>query len=217
MRRPRFSIGSALTLIGILGVTPAAFRDPSYLWANVTFSTAFAVLVLAIINVLYSRGARRAYWAGFALCGWAYFAMCSVPGLRESLCPRLVTEVIFDVLYPHVAPQPPPPAPGMVRGPARTMIQIPGQPGVAVGLVGMAPQAPAPESRWSAWSEPDRTNGVGYPIGTVSLVSSEAFRQIGHSMAALLVGVLGGVYARGRYTAWATPDGEQEPRREALA
>jgi hypothetical protein len=59
------------------------------------------------------------------------------------------------------------------------MLQIPGQPGGAVGLVGMVPQAPAPESRWSAWSEPDRTNGVGYPIGTVSLVGSEAFRQIG--------------------------------------
>jgi hypothetical protein len=85
MRRPRLSIGSALTIIGILGVALAAFRDPSYLWANVTFSTAFAALVLAIVNVLYSRGARRAYWAGFALCGWAYFAICSVPGLRESL------------------------------------------------------------------------------------------------------------------------------------
>jgi hypothetical protein len=63
---------------------------------------------------------------------------------------------------------------------------------------------------------PTTSSGKG-AIGTVSLVSSEAFRQIGHSMAALLVGVLGGVYARGRYTAWATPDGEQEPRREALA
>jgi hypothetical protein len=216
MRRPRSSIGSALRIIGILGVALAAFRDPSYLWANITFSTAFAALVLAIVNVLYSRGARRAYWTGFALCGWAYFAICSVPGLRESLCPRLVTEVIFDVLYPHVAPQPPPPAPGMVRGPARTMIQIPGQPGGAVGLVGMVPQAPAPESRWSAWSEPDRTNGVGYPIGTVSLVSSEASRQIGHSMATLLVGVLGGVYARGRYRAWAMWESTQEPWRETL-
>jgi hypothetical protein len=217
MRRPRFSIASILAIIGIVGIALAAFRDPSYLWANATFSTAYAALVLAIINVLYSRGARRAYCAGFARCGWAFFAICSVPGLRESLCPRLVTEVIFDVLYPHVAPQPPPPAPGMARGPAGIMIQIPGQPGGAVGLVGMAPQAPAPESRWSAWSEPDRTNGVGYPIGTVFLVSSEAFRQIGHSMAALLVGVLGGVYARGRYTAWVTPNCEQEPRREALA
>ena len=112
MRRPRFSIASILAIIGIVGIALAVFRDPSYLWASVTFSTTFAALVLAIINVLYSRGARRAYWAGFARCGWAYFAICSVPGLRESLCPRLVTEVIFDILYPHVAPQPPPPAPG---------------------------------------------------------------------------------------------------------
>ena len=85
LRRPRFSIASILAIIGIVGIALAAFRDPSYLWASVTFSTAFAALVLAIINVLYSRGARRAYWAGFALCGWAYFAICSVPGLRVAL------------------------------------------------------------------------------------------------------------------------------------
>jgi hypothetical protein len=185
MRKPRYSIASGLAIIGILGVALAAFRDPSYLWANVTFSAALAALVLAIINAVYSRGARRAYWLGFALCGWAYFAITSVPGLRQSLCPRLVTEVIFDLLYLNVAPQAP-----------------------------VAP--PAPEIGWSAWSQPDRTNGVGYPIGTVSLVSSEAFRQIGHSMAALLVAVLGGIYARGRYAVWAMTDGAGAPH-EALA
>jgi len=84
------------------------------------------------------------------------------------------------------------------------VIQIPVQPAGAVRLVGMAPSAPpALESRRSTWSEPDCTNGVGYAIGRDSLVTSEAFRQIGHSMAALLVGVPGGVYAQGRYGAWA--------------
>ena len=208
MRRPRFPIAGVLTIIGILGVALAAFRDPSYLRANITFSVAFAALVLAIINVLHGRGARRACWAGFALCGWAYFSICSVPGLREALCPRLVTEVVLDLLYPHVAPQPPPPRAGIAVN-SRALYTI---------AVGTGPSAPStPESRWSAWSRPDRTVGVGYPIGTVSLVSSEAFRQIGHSLAALLAAVLGGLHARGRYTAWATPDGGPEPRRDAPA
>jgi hypothetical protein len=218
MRRPRFSIGSVLAIIGILAMALAAFRDPSYLWANVTFTTAMAALVMAIVNVLYSRGPRRAYWVGFALCGWTYFAITAVPGLREALCPRLVTEVFFDLLYPHVAPhaQAMPPLPAIPAAPARFVVnQIPGQPGGA--FVVALPAPPVPESRWSAWSEPDRTIGVGFPIGTVALVSSEAFRRIGHAMAALLVAVLGGIYARGRCLAWGGGDDAQETRREAAA
>jgi hypothetical protein len=36
-------------------------------------------------------------------------------------------------------------------------------------------------------------------------------------MAALLVAVLGGIDARGRYRAWSIPDGAREPRREVIA
>jgi hypothetical protein len=219
MRRHRFSfsIASGLAITGIVGVALAALRDPSYLWANVTFSITLTVLVLAVINALYGRGARRAHWLGFALCGWSYFMICSVPGLRDSLCPRPVTEVILDLLYPHVAPlaKLPPPAPGMAGNPSGLIIQMARQPGGEFRLVGANP--PAPASRWSAWSQPDRSNGVGYQIGTGALVSSEAFRQIGHSMVALLVGVLGGIYARGRCRVWATRNGSPEPGREGVA
>jgi hypothetical protein len=125
--------------------------------------------------------------------------------------------VILDLLYPHVAPaaEPPPPAPGMAGNPAGLIIQMAGQPGGVFRLVGADP--PAPASRWSARSQPDRTNGVGYAIGTVALVSSEAFRQIGHSMAALLVGMLGGISARGHYRARATGGGSPDPGREGVA
>jgi hypothetical protein len=56
-----------------------------------------------------------------------------------------------------------------------------------------------PVDRWTAWNSPDRLIGVGYRIGSIALASSEAFRQIGHSLTALLVGTLGGVFARYRY------------------
>jgi hypothetical protein len=189
-------------------VSLAAFRDPSYLCANIAFSVALATLVLAIINVLYGRGAGRACWAGFALCGWAYFSIFPIPGLRESLCLRLVPEVVLDLIYPHLTPPPPAPAPGIsVNSHALYAFTI------GAGL--RAP--PAPASRWSAWSQPDRTVGAGYPIGTVALVRSEAFRQICHSLAALLAEVLGGLYARGRYTLWAIAGDGPEPRRDVLA
>jgi hypothetical protein len=108
MPLPRFSIASLLAVIAILGVALAALRNPSHLWANVTFSVAFAM------------------------------------------------------------------------------------------------------SRLSAWNAPDRNYGVAYAIGSVSLVSSDAFRQTGHSLVTLLAEVLGGVYARSPYQSWAareTPHG----------
>jgi hypothetical protein len=220
MQRPRFSIASLLVVIGILGVALAALRNPSYLWANVTFSLAFASLVVAIVNAVYGRSARRAYWLGFTVCGGAYFAVCSLPGLCQEVCPRLATEVIFDLLYPYMAPTvpPPPPVPPPSMTMGQMMNQMMGQARGGIALRGMAMSAPpVPASSWSAWNEPDRSNGVGYQIGTVSLVSSEAFRQIGHSLATLLAGVLGGVYARSRHKVWAARDMPQEPQGQALS
>jgi hypothetical protein len=209
MGRPRFSIASLLVVIGVFGMALAAFRNPSYLWANVTFTVAFAAIVMAIINTIYGQSGDRAYWLGFALCGGIYFAICTIPGIRDSLCPQLVTEVIFDFLYPHVSPSPPPapPAqPGMMV-PQAQFVALQGR------IMALPPQAPV--SRWSAWTEPDRTNGLGYPIGTVNLVSSEAFGQIGHALATLLVAVLGGIYARGRFEG-ATREMLPDLDREAL-
>ena len=104
MRLPRFSIANLLALIAILAVALAALRSPSYLWANVTFSFALGAVVLAVINVVFSHGAGRAYWLGFALCGGVYLAICSLPVVREAVCTRLATEAVLDFIYPHLAP-----------------------------------------------------------------------------------------------------------------
>ena len=203
MGRPHFSIASLFVVIGILSIALAAFRQPSYMWANVTFTVAFAAMVLAIINTIYGRGANRAYWLGFALCGGTYFAICTVPGLHDSVNPRLATEVVFDLIYPYVSP----PAPTNCARDRVADAEPNGWDGHNA-----RPRPPTLESRLAAWSAPDRTNGLGYPIGTVSLVSSEAFRQIGHALATLLVAVLGGSYTQRRYKR-ATNDTSQGPDR----
>jgi hypothetical protein len=217
MRRARYSIANLLAVIGVLAVAMAALRNPSYLWANVTFSLAFTCLAVAIINAVYGQGARRAYWFGFSVCGGAYFAVCSMPGLRESVCPRLATEVVFDHLYPIVAPPDAVPSQPTMNGMmgqmqaqmlVRLQTQLNGMTGTASQPSEFVPagEPPGPassslEGRWAAWNATDRSNGVGYQIGTVLLVSSDPFRQIGHSLATLLLALLGGVYARGRYEA----------------
>jgi drug/metabolite transporter (DMT)-like permease len=110
MRATRFSIGSLLAVIGILGVALAALRNPSYLWATAAFTAALAAVVAAVVNTVLGRGARRAYWLGFALFGGTYLLILSMPALRDSVCPRIVTEAILDVIYPFMAPDAPQPA-----------------------------------------------------------------------------------------------------------
>jgi hypothetical protein len=233
-------------VIGILGVALAALRNPSYLWANAAFTAALMGVVAAVVNSIVGRGARRAYWLGFALFGGTYLAICSTPVLRDSVCPHLVTEAIFDMVYPLMAPASPqlPPAPVLITGtlsfttdtmtltsvpatpPPQPLRQSPSEignsnPSIPTFDVPPAPvttfiqtQPPPPPSPWSAWTAPDRSIGVGYALGSINLVSSEAFRQIGHSFMALLVATLGGVFARYRHYVCAC---DREPAAPALS
>ncbi len=105
MRTPRFSIGTLLAIIAILGVAMAALRSPSYLWAGVTFTLALLAVMAAVVCAVAARGVRRAYWLGFSLFGGTYLAICTVPGLHDTVCPRLATEALFDFIYPFMAPQ----------------------------------------------------------------------------------------------------------------
>jgi hypothetical protein len=215
MKWPRFTIRGLIIVIAILGVSLAALRSPSLLVANAVFS--LGSLLVATVNVFISGWeAGRAYWLGFFFVGGVYFAVCFMPGLRESICPRLATEAVLDFAYPFMAPSELPAVPstgatsaGSGTGPMNTAVtmhmmmqgQMMGSPGGAthwVRTTALAPGSQASESRWSVWTEPDRSTGVGYQLGPIALVSSEPFRTIGHSMFVLLLGMLGGACARRR-------------------
>jgi hypothetical protein len=195
--KPRVTIAQLVIAVAFCGVAFAALRSPSYLWANALYTFVAVSLVLATINVLFSRGRSRAFWAGFLIAGGTYFVTYAVPGLRESICPRLLTEPLLDMLYANVAPSQPAPVQWMGG-------TLNGNTGMAMmtmmgGMYGTPVPAPAPTSRWAAWTEPERDEGVGHQIGSIRLVSSEPFRQIGHSLVILLFASLGGVYARHRF------------------
>ena len=111
MRRPHFTIASLLAVIGILGVALAALRNPSYLWANVTSRRHSPPSSWQSSTPSMAEEPAVPDRVGFTLCGGTYFAVCWMPGLHESVCPRLATEVIFDFLYPHIAPPSPTPPP----------------------------------------------------------------------------------------------------------
>ena len=194
MGRPRFSLAGMLGLLAACGVAFAAMRSPSNLWANALVTAALAALVIALINLRYSRDGRRAYWLGFALCGWIYFAA----SYSDILGPRLLTTAMLDLLYPQVAP-PSLPTPMVVflpSPPGGGSTVVTSQPWLQA--VASASPPPAPPTRWAAWTEPDRGGGAVVQVGQMGLVSPEPFRRIGHSLVTLLAAWVGGAYARSR-------------------
>lgn len=188
--RPRISIARLLGFIVAFGVGLAALRSPSNLWANVLSTAALAALVVAVINVAYSGGRVRAFWAGFLIAGGTYFLVSSAPFLRDAIGARLVTVALLDILYPHLVP-PEPSRPVARAFAGRSQVVI-----VSPGGFGTPPSDP---SRWAAWAEPDRGTGVGAMVGNVFLTSPEPYRLIGHSLSTLVVAVMGGLYARRRH------------------
>jgi hypothetical protein len=208
MRRFRFTIAHLLLLVFFCGVGFAALRSASQLWANAWFSAALATLTVAVLAAVYRRGRRRAFWVGFASCGWVYLLLAFTAWFQAQTSPFLLTTAILDILYARIVPSPPPmPAPamgmmGMMNGSMGSGMMLgAGSPGGMGG--GMMP-TPSP---WESWTWPDASSGVGNQIGIVSLVSPDPFRRIGHSQFSLLFALFGGMLARRLHATREEPTG----------
>jgi hypothetical protein len=205
MSRPRFSIASLLAWVALLGLGIAALRSGSPLWANAWFSLAIGALTVAILAAVYRRGSRRAYWVGFASCGWVYMLLALGPWNESLVGPYLVTTAVLDLLYPHVVPPdaPAPAAGGTTTTPAPSAMVRAGQGGMKVwltgGFGGMAAPFP-PRSPWASWTETDRETGFGTRLGGVSYSIPFSFRRIGHSLFCLLAALAGGALTRHLYS-----------------
>jgi hypothetical protein len=198
----RFSIGLLLAFIALCGLGLAALRSPSHLWASTLFAVALGSLPVAVLNAIYARERRRAFWTGFLVIGGSYFVATQGPWFRDEFGPRLVTTAVLDLGYVQVAPAPA--APNAAVGTLLAQVSPNGN-NAYNELVQqlLALSGPQPRSQWSAWTEPDRTGGVGLQVGGLTVASPETFRRIGHSLLTLVLAALGGLYAGRRHDAGA--------------
>jgi hypothetical protein len=99
------------------------------------------------------------------------------------------------------APMGPAPPIGAPTGAASGVIATPpiswsvGTPASAPTMAWTATPLP-PRDPWSLWTEPDRTSGVGATVGSIAMVSPDAFRRIGHALFTLLIGLITAEIAR---------------------
>lgn len=177
MPRFRFSVSSLMVLIVLLAAAFAALRTPSPLWANVWFSIALASLVLAIPAAVYRRAADRAFWVGFAACGWVYFVLALAPWFQTEMGFQLLTTTILDVMAPYIVQK---------EYLLRTYIGAFNPP--------FAPVHPTP---WQSWNLPEfPPENPWRMVGYVPLFCPGLYLRIGHAVFCVVVAFLGGVVIR---------------------
>ncbi len=174
MRRFRFTIGSLVMLVLLLGVGFAALRESNDLWDSSIFSLTLGVLLISILLAVHRTEKRRAFWFGFALFGSAYLGLSLVPSVES----RLITTRALAYLDSKVA-----------RSNAEALYDL---------LVANSsqPNAVYVEALYldkgnGGWIKDLSAAGLVGPVGT-----TENFIRIGHSLLALIAGFLGGQLSR---------------------
>jgi len=194
MRRFRVSIAGLLAGIALFGVGFAALLHPAPLWRNGLFSITMATLTIAVLAAIYRRGPRRAFWVGFATCGWVYFLAIWGPAPVSNIGVHLVTRAILDIVYPFTLPA----AGGQaasspidpVDSPPRLARTRAGGSIIFAGAFGGGgPPAPA-QTAWQVWTTPDRS------MRNSIQGSPQDFSQIGESLFCLVIATAGGVLTR---------------------
>ena len=163
MSRPHFSLGTLLLMVLSAGVAFAALKSPSELWASALFTTAVAVLLVAVLWAVHRRDRSRAYWLGFALFGWVYLILSLVP----ETAPRLATTGLLDALFARVHG----------HGHAGRVISV-----------AFSPQGDRLVTQGGGFTtRPGLGRLDGQAAEFVASADPEGFRRVGHSLLALLI------------------------------
>ena len=88
MSRFRFNIGSLVVLVFLAGVGFAGLREANELWDSGVFTLTLGFLLLAILFAIHRTESKRAFWIGFALFGWSYIGLASIPWVESRLITR---------------------------------------------------------------------------------------------------------------------------------
>jgi hypothetical protein len=111
-RQMQFSLRQLFYVTASIGIACAALVYASPLWASLAFSLSIILLLASIVLMHATMGRQRAFWVGFAVCGWGYFAVLHSPLLSlqihpdpwhaQSGGPPLLASMILDWAYVNV-------------------------------------------------------------------------------------------------------------------
>jgi hypothetical protein len=186
----KFSLLTLLGAVAIAAVGCAALANPGQTSAMAVVTGAIVLLLSAVLAAIYCKAAVRAFWLGFAICGWSYLLLVWVC-LERELTPDpngriLATAWILDKLADAtIEPQAllySPYADTAPRSPDATRYAAPSNPYAA--RPGRQPASAVPVPTYQGYS--------AFP-GTPEMSAWRCLLQIGHTLWALLFGFAGGV------------------------
>jgi hypothetical protein len=186
----RFTILSLMGLVVVLAVGIAALREANDDWAGGLLLATPLILCLALLGSLRGKEIHRSRRLGFALFGWAYFALAFL-GLSEGNLARLPTSKLLQYIHQQVV--------GAMQvkvmfttGTIVSSVNVPttlnftssstvagGAPSQFAFVQGAT--GPAPPNRWK--------------VVLPGAANYDAFQSVGHCLFALIAGLLGAVAA----------------------
>ena len=166
MRRFRFSLASLMSSVLLIAVACAALRYASELWASVAFTLTVGLLFGATLCVVFRGGDARAFCLGFALFGWGYLFIAFGPWFRGKSSPQ-PPDLLTSKLLAYAHPE------------LSKTVTLPGNGPIRPRFVSVVLH-----------------DSLGLGLGTVLVPAWEHFQQVGHSLVALLIALMGGGLAR---------------------
>jgi hypothetical protein len=195
MKRFRFHLGTLVILTLLLGVGFAALRESNEMWDSSILSITLAGLMTSMLLAIHRTDERRAFWLGFALFGWTYLGLSLVPSIES----RLLTSKVLAYLDSKVPRS----------SPAGLTDLDPYFSGSWDGLFVNNPQPNAlvlnkGNGDWivdvtAAGSNPTIFRNILAGRTVTWFGTTENFIRIGHSLAAMIVALLGGYISRRLY------------------
>jgi energy-coupling factor transporter transmembrane protein EcfT len=99
-------------LTAIAAIACVALVFATAWWAAVAFTASIVLLLASLVFCFAATGDRRWYWIGFAIFGWGYWIVLSLPllsfegtlGQWQLGGSRLVSEKILEWVYFHALP-----------------------------------------------------------------------------------------------------------------
>ena len=194
--RPSFTVSGLMAAVVALGLV--ALRDPGLLTASLVFSLALAILLVAGILGCARRGRARAGWLGMAGVGLAYlhFAFAG----RDPGYPALVTTAalarVFDQLPGSTEPSVRVTTTRKTKATTTVQFRSGSGPGVTStgSFTGSGSSGPGVSSSTVYLPDPDPDTFI--EPSPYAIARRYARGQVGQSLMAILVGLLGGLAGR---------------------
>lgn len=185
MKRIRFSLAGLMGLVLIAAIGIAALRSASPAWAGSMLLLTLALFGISVLGTVYRREGKRAFWLGWCLFSGGYLAVAFAPWWGEEIKPALPTSAILSFLHERLAPARPLSVTLLLKQQLQNV-----QGNVSVTL----PAGVQTTQALNAVIAPATvTSGVRWLT-----VSNDAtsFQEVGHCLASLLAGLVGGGVAR---------------------